>query len=330
MGKDVVEKRLEEYDDVFVDIFNNLVLMGQQVLKEKDLIPRSAMVYIRRPDGTLRGGMRDIWKENLSQGRFRLVCGIENQSDIDNTMPERVMGYEFADYETQIKKLMDDNKIAGRHAGARRIFKEQKLKPVITCVLYYGKQEWKQPKRLHEILQFPEDLEDILKPYVADYPMNLIQVSRLTEEERRRLTSDFRIVAEYLACRGDIKRWACFVDDTKEIRHVEELLDLLWEISGDERFQILYEKVKKQEVGKEHWHMCEILDYVEGKGVKKGLRKGVRKGLRKGVKVGVKAMIKDNLEMGYEQEEIIEKVLRYFSVSKETALGCYKQVVGEC
>ena len=102
MGKDVVEKRLEEYDDVFVDIFNNLVLMGQQVLKEKDLIPRSAMVYIRRPDGTLRGGMRDIWKENLSQGRFRLVCGIENQSDIDNTMPERVMGYEFADYETQI------------------------------------------------------------------------------------------------------------------------------------------------------------------------------------------------------------------------------------
>ena len=64
--------------------------------------------------------------------------------------------------------------------------------------------------------------------------------------------------------------------------------------------------------------MCEILDYVEGKGVKKGLRKGVRKGLRKGVKVGVKAMIKDNLEMGYEQEEIIEKVLRYFSVSKET------------
>lgn len=329
MKKDVTEKRLEEWDDVFADIFNHLILNGNEILKEDELHSRTTMAYTRQLDGSVRGGMRDIWKACGLKGQFRLICGIENQSEIDYSMPERIMGYEYADYEAQIKKLMDENKKKGHIAGSKRIFPKQRLNPVITGVLYYGRKNWKNPVRLHDMIQFPDGLEEILKPYVADYPINLVQVARLTKEERESLTSDFRIVAEYLASWNDVKTWEMFVRNAKEIRHTEELLDTLWSISGDERFEMLCKKIRAKEFRKEKWNMCEILDYVEGKGIKKGMRRGVRKGIHRGIQTGIRAMIQENLEMGLCKEEIEEKIQRYFKTSRKNIEKCYEQVLTE-
>ena len=97
MGKDTVEKCLEEYEDVFADIFDNLFLGGRGIIRESDLISKPASAYSRQPDGKLRGGMRDIRMESRYKNKYRLICGLENQTVIDNTMPERIMGYEYAD-----------------------------------------------------------------------------------------------------------------------------------------------------------------------------------------------------------------------------------------
>ncbi len=67
MEKDTVEKCLEEYEDVFADIFDNLILEGIGIIKADDLIARPASSYTRRNDGTIRGGMRDVRMENRSQ-----------------------------------------------------------------------------------------------------------------------------------------------------------------------------------------------------------------------------------------------------------------------
>ena len=63
LGKDVVEKRLEEKEDVFVDIYNNLLLKGKRLLNPNDLTAMSEMSYTKRADGSLRGGIRDIRKK---------------------------------------------------------------------------------------------------------------------------------------------------------------------------------------------------------------------------------------------------------------------------
>ena len=99
MGKDTVEKRLEEHEDVFADIFDNLLLGSPGIIKQDELIPLPASSYTRQYDGSIRGGMRDIRMETCRKEKFRLICGIENQSEVDNTMPERIKGYEYADYE---------------------------------------------------------------------------------------------------------------------------------------------------------------------------------------------------------------------------------------
>lgn len=95
----------------------------------------------KRLDGTLRQGNRDILMEDKRNGRYRLICGEENQSDRDNTMPERVMGYDYAAYEKQIRELIKQNDEAGTSAYAKQIHDDQRLAPVITSVLYWGKED---------------------------------------------------------------------------------------------------------------------------------------------------------------------------------------------
>ncbi|MBE5869189.1 MAG: hypothetical protein E7293_09625 [Lachnospiraceae bacterium] len=103
MQKDIAAKRLEEHNDVFADIFNNLIFSGQKVLEEGTLISLPTEAFTRMERGRLRQGNRDVCKADKEQNVYRLICGIENQECRDNTMPERIMGYDFAAYEKQIQ-----------------------------------------------------------------------------------------------------------------------------------------------------------------------------------------------------------------------------------
>ncbi len=110
MQKDIAGKRLEEYNDVFVDIFNNLVFAGSPVLSEDTLVPMPTESYGRRPSGAYRQGNLDIRKVDMKNGAYRLICGSENQHGRDNTMPLRVMGYDYSAYEEQMRLYMSENK----------------------------------------------------------------------------------------------------------------------------------------------------------------------------------------------------------------------------
>lgn len=317
MSKDATENRLEEYPDIFVDIFNNLILEGYGTLKEEDLFPMPTRTYTRKVNGEIRSGMSDIRKGFRINGCLQLICALENQTGIDHTMPERLMGYEYSGYEEQIKRITDGNRRRKKYAGSRRIYRNQKLAPIVTGVLYYGEKKWKYPMRLHEMLAFPDGMEEITRKHVADYPMNIIQVAHLTKEERARLTSDFRIVAEYLACKNDKEKWTEFLADTKEIRHVEEILDVIWELSDEGNYKILSDKIKKTGLKRRSWNMCEIARELERIGMEKGMEKGIM------------SMIRDNLDMGNERTKILEKIVHYFSISTESAQKYYERTMAQ-
>lgn len=278
MKKDIVEKRLEDYNDVFADIFNNLVFGGKRILEEEYLISLPTEAFTRKTDGTIRQGNRDIRKGDIRNGRYRLVCGSENQEGIDNTMPQRIMGYEYASYEEQVRKYMKKNVEAKNPAYTRRIHNDQRLAPVITAVLYWGTEKWKGPRCLHDMLEFPPELEKDIKPYVADYPMNLIDLSSVPKEVRQRMTSDFRLVVEYLACRDDPGEMKKFMSDKERIIcHPEEFLDVMSEVASDKRYDMIKKQVQeRQKKGeeKEVLTMWKIEDEIENRGIEKGIEKG--------------------------------------------------------
>ena len=84
--KDLTEKTLEAYDDVFADIINVLLFNGKRLVCEKDLSPGTAQ-SIYKADNKLHSQERDVakyWKKGL----IRLALfGMENQTDTDTDMP---------------------------------------------------------------------------------------------------------------------------------------------------------------------------------------------------------------------------------------------------
>ena len=117
-GKDVAEKLLEAYNDVFADIVNGLLFDGETVVRPEELEDQAPRA-IYKADGAIREIERDVAKRWV-KGNIRIACvGIENQTDPDPDMPLRVYSYDGAEYRTQ---LLKENRKKPRY-------------PVVTLVL---------------------------------------------------------------------------------------------------------------------------------------------------------------------------------------------------
>ena len=99
--KDIAEKVLEDYNDVFADIVNVLLFQGEQIVKPEQLEDKTLRSSYKA-DGKLREIVRDVGK-NWNQDTIRIAClGIENQTDSDADMPLRVISYDGAEYRAQL------------------------------------------------------------------------------------------------------------------------------------------------------------------------------------------------------------------------------------
>ena len=240
--KDITEKTLEDYADVFADIVNVLLFDGEQRVLPEDLVDTSARSQFKADDGVLHEQERDVVKR-WKHGKIVIaLLGLENQTKPDENMPLRVFSYEGASYKSQ---LLDGKK---------------NFCPVITLVLYFGKQRWEKARSLYEKLEVPEEL----RPYVNDFSINVFEISYLSEEQLAMFRSDFGVVAEYFVrSRTD----PGYKPKKKVIKHVDAFLKMMKAVTGDHR----YEEVRKSVRKGERITMCEVLDYREKQGVQRGI-----------------------------------------------------------
>ena len=243
--KDIAEKILEAYNDVFSDIVNVLLFNGDQILKENELedqAPRSAY----KADGKYREIERDVAKRWKNKN-IRLACiGLENQTEPDADMPLRIMGYDGAEYRAQ---LNNEN--------------QRERYPVITLVLYYGyDKHWDKPLSLLERLDVPEKF----RPYVNDYKVNLFEIAYLSREQSKLFKSDFRVVADYFV---QMQTTGTYIGSPEALVHVQETLSLMSIMTGDHRFEAVLsdDDGSKGVVIKT---MCDVLDRIEEKGRMEG------------------------------------------------------------
>ncbi len=104
--KDMTEKTLESYNDVFADIVNVLLFKGKKLINEEDLVTESPH-SIYKADGRLHEQERDVAKYWLN-GTIRIaLMGFENQTESDADMSLRVLSYDGAAYRAQL--LTDKN-----------------------------------------------------------------------------------------------------------------------------------------------------------------------------------------------------------------------------
>lgn len=242
-GKDRAEKYLMTYPDVFADITNNL-LIGKLVVRPEDLKDGPTQsVYRAELRNVLREQSRDVSKYVEDAGVTIALIGIENQSVSDKDMVFRIMGYDYASYRSQID------------AGNARY-------PVITGVLYFGDEPWSGPITIREAVNLPEEYQE----FFADYRIHVIDVPRLPEEVRKKLTSDFAMVAELFANRHRKD----YVPSRQALKHPQGVLEFLRVFTGDERYDRIEQELASRVERGETITMCDFLERAEQKGVQTG------------------------------------------------------------
>ena len=269
--KDITQKMLERYNDVFSDIVNVLLFNGNKVVLEESLLDTETDSVLKI-DRRVRFQDRDVAKYWNSNQINIALFGLENQTNPDRLMPLRVIGYDGLEYTRQ----------------ARTEFRDKDKYPVITLVLYLGyEKRWSCPRSLFEVL----DIDDKLKPYVNDYKINLFEIAYLEREMIDSFTSDFWILADYLYQMRVNKE---YIADKKSIRHIEELLLLMSVMTGDRRFEEIIDEANEKEVV----NMCEVLDIVESRGIEKGREQGIAQGIEQGIAQGIEQGIAQGIEQG--------------------------------
>ena len=257
--KDITQKNLEAYPDVFADIINAFHYGGKPVVQEHELqaAPTESFYHFYNTGAKLpklKNQFQDVSMYRVQAGEITLCYMLENQSVPERKMILRKAGYEGAIYRQQ--------------------FETKALYPVVGMVLYWGRKPWRSPRSLKEL--FHTTLTPEVELRMDDFRLDVYEMTRLPQDIRSRFHSDMRVVVDYLAEGKD------YQPGNQVLRHPEAFLRIIHALTGDIRYEQLITNIE----GKEEIRMCELLDKYENRGIQKGLREGKREGRREGRREG--------------------------------------------
>ena len=259
--KDILEKKLLMFNDVFADFVNGIMFDGKDVVKEDELVDLSGWSHYKGDDSKHRFQDRDVVKLWKKENVVISLIGIENQDIPDEDMVFRVISYDGASYRTQLveKERRKRKKNAGIDGELQDIF------PVITFVIYYGEEEWRHETTLHKRL----NLDSELKHYVSDYSINLIDLKKLSEDDINKFKKDFKLIADYMVKGSKHKA------DRIDLNHPEEVSELILRLTGEE----LPFEVECEEGGKNMEKFFEpMFERAEARGEARGRAEGKTEG----------------------------------------------------
>ena len=285
--------------------------------------------------------MRDV-KMQLRSGTVLQVLAVENQSYINYGMPVRIMGYDAAEYNRQMKErrqqvsaLWKQVESSGQYDTLAipvtyaeymsGILKTDRLHPVYTICLYSGTETWDGSRTLSDMMEFRAET-DPLREYFADYPANLFCVNE--QEEFESFHTELRELLRAMNYRKDKRKFLSLEKDERYAHLSKETWEAIAIMTGRSFFEENRETYKSQnENQREEYDMCQALREIredffnEGKaeGREEGHQAGIKEGREEEREAGIRRLIEDNLEEKKTKEIIVQKLIRWFSMDEQTA-----------
>lgn len=215
MDKDSVRKRCLSNNDRFADLLNGLLFGGRQQVKAGDL--QTVDTQYSMMSGKKR--YRDLVKKATFDVNF-VVFGIENQEEVHYLMPLRNMVYDSAEYERQAAAISKGHNKEVRNSAEflSGFTREDKLKPCVTIVLYYG-EEWTGSRDLYGILDFTNIPEE-LHPYINNYLVHVFEIHKLKNTEV--FQTDLRQIFEFIKYSKDKERLKELLQNDPAYSHMDE------------------------------------------------------------------------------------------------------------
>ena len=268
--KDIITKEYMEDTEVFADVFNHMIYKGEKVIDPKNLkeLDTANVIIPYGADGAEvpYQKYRDVFKILCAmedENAVYLLLGVENQSNVHYAMPVKNMVYDSLEYAAQVQKVEASHKKARKEKDPKEkkpdsaeflsgFYREDRLLPIITVVVYFGADSWDAPRSLHEMLIVQD--ESILS-LVPDYRINLIAPGEMSEEELELFTSNFREVMQFIKYSKDTEKLSQLVEentafetmDRKAVRVMEEMTGM---------------KIEK-EVEEEKVNVCKAIQGIE-------------------------------------------------------------------
>ena len=225
MEKDVSWKEYFRDDERYADVINGIGCGGLQLVAGEDLQEAEPQTILGRMFGLAGRGKRMRTRDVVRKVAFGVsfaIVGLENQEIVDYGMPLRCMEQDVGDYEKQAQKLrkkVRKQKGLGAEEYLYGFAKGSRLYPVVTFVLYGGRQPWDGPKSLHEMLDM-EVLPEKMRALVVDYPMHLVDIRRL--EDTSIFKTDVKQIFDFIRCSGDKRKLLELVQGDEHFKQMEE------------------------------------------------------------------------------------------------------------
>ena len=214
--KDMVTGAYVKQNTIFADAFNYYIFGGQQVIRPEQLkeLDTAEIVVPYGADGAGEPEQkyRDVMKSLTAmqdENAAYLLLGIENQSDVHYAMPVKNLVYDTLHYAKQVQEAANSHRKAkdykehGKGEFLSGFYKEDKLIPVITLVIFFSPDEWDGPTSLHDMMNVKD--ERILS-LVPDYQIHLIAPAGLSDEELEKFHSSLKEVLGFIKYANDMKK----------------------------------------------------------------------------------------------------------------------------
>ena len=296
MGKlDDMAKELYEDNLVFADTMNVLFFDGKPMIRAQDLSPLdpteehtifdddfvSITESEEKTDKTQRKAeafsnqkYRDVLRMLQTQNgklEVRIIVGAEIQSHIHYAMPIRNFEYDALNLSRQLSARQKYNRenhlLKSRNEFLSGIKKGETFTPVLTVVVYLGKETWDAPKTLHEMFNL-DGVSETLLAYVPDYRTAILQPESVTSKQLARMKSPLRHIL------GVIKASTNWQDMNNYVNQNKKDLSHLDSLTAGIISEACNMNIPKQELEKEDVNMCEALVQLKEIGRQEGLSEG--------------------------------------------------------
>ena len=316
MGEiDTLTKNYIANNTVFADAFNFLVYKGRQVidpdgLTEMDSTELAVLFGEDNKSAELDQRYRDVIKSAAfmtDEKRTYVILGIENQDKIHYAMPVKSCIYDALQYVKQVKSIADRHKRTGDSKGHSSdeflsgFYKGDRIKPVITLVIYFGNKEWDGPLSLKDMMteEDPEIME-----FVQDYCIHLIQPAQIDDQEFERFHSNLGTVMKFIKLSKDDVKMETMLNSGELDELPRDAALVIRECTKTE-----FEIPENAEVVR----VCEAIQTMMNKSEANGVTKGKLIQLYELVKKGFLALNIAAQEAGQTEEEFKTGMDEYFA-----------------
>lgn len=296
MGKlDDMAKELYEDNLVFADTMNVLFFDGKPMIRAQDLSPldpteehtifdddfvskteseEKADKTQRKTEAFSNQKYRDVLRMLQTQNgklEIRIIVGAEIQSHVHYAMPIRNLEYDALNLSRQLSARQKYNRenhlLKSRNEFLSGIKKGETFTPVLTVVVYLGKETWDAPKTLHEMFNL-DGVPETLLAYVPDYRTAILQPESVTSKQLARMKSPLRHIL------GVIKASTNWQDMNNYVNQNKNDLSHLDSLTAGIISEACNMNIPKQELEKEDVNMCEALVQLKEIGRQEGLSEG--------------------------------------------------------